>query len=222
MDKRIEDSERAYRIIDGIYRIHRDLFEIENVLTKTTRLQLKLASISINGRMGVFVAGLLAIVPILTSLCDIKWGSVSAIIIYSIAGAVVLLWIYQVHTAGTVVNDLTTIEGSTSAQDIKDSDDFLLEEVNAYVVRHKILDSIIREFKEVTKAIENNAEKSELEERTIRYEEILKYCEDCIEDTINKSADLVKKQKRLSEAHELLLDWASAIKKFARKKEGNE
>lgn len=79
-----KSADRAYRIIDSIYRLHRDLFEIENSLV----------------RMATLAAGLLALVPILISLGDIKWNSSPAVTIYCLAGAVLLLWIFQWMSAG--------------------------------------------------------------------------------------------------------------------------
>src|SRR6187397_2372889 len=96
MPNTLVTSEGMYRIVDSIYRLHRDLFEIETILTRTTALQLRATRISNNSRMGALVAGLLGIVPILTALGDIKWGSAPALTIYCLACGVVLLWIYQV------------------------------------------------------------------------------------------------------------------------------
>jgi hypothetical protein len=210
----LDDSERTYRVIDGIYRLHRDLFEIENVLTRGSRLQLRLARISINGRMGTVVAGMLVIVPILISLGDIRWGSAPAIAIYCLAGSVILLWIYQIVSAGQVDNELRQLESDTATEALEDRLDFVFEEANAWVTRHRLVENIIKEAAAAAAQADPSAKK-ELEAKSVRYREILQSCEGQIAHLIKTSEKLVAAGRRPGEVHAELLDWCAAIPRFA-------
>lgn len=212
----VDEAERAYRVIDGIYRLHRDLFEIENVLTRTSRLQLRLARISANGRMAVFVAGLFAIVPILISLGDIKWGSAPAITIYCLIGAVILLWIFQTMSAGDVESQLAELEGYTSTDPLDLRTDFALEEMHSWVVRHKFVEGILRELRRASDECKTDDLARELEERVVRYRVVLESCEDYIGGLIAASEKLVTEKKRSPDDHAELVSWASAISKFSK------
>lgn len=218
MFKQADESEKVYRIVDAIYRLHRDLFEIENVLLRSSRLQLRLARISINGRMGTMVAGLLVLVPILISLGDIKWGSAPAITIYLIAGSVAILWIYQVISAGNVDREIFSLESCAPTDVLDTRIDFVLEEVNACVVRYKLVEGIIKELKEVEESEIDAKTKQVAQEKRMRYEEILQSCLEYITDLIAASEKLVKEKKRLKKDHDAVLDWAAAIPTFARRK----
>ncbi len=208
-------SEREYRIVDGIYRLHRDLFEIENLLVRTTSLQLRATRITNNSRMGALVAGLLCIVPILISLGDIKWGSTPALVVYSLAGAVVLLWIYQIASAGYVEKDLTRLEGYTSPDALEDRIDFVLEEANAWVVRHRLVAAIQRDLRAAVLEVDSEEARLDLGEKAKRYGEILEDCEQYIQDLIEASARLVEAGKRSPDDHKELLDWVAVISRFA-------
>lgn len=214
MANNLDASERMYRVVDAIYRVHRDLFEIESVLARTTRLQFRLARITNNGRMATFVVGLLAVLPILIALGDIKWGSAPAITIYCLAAAVSLLWIYQWVSAGKVDKELGTLERHASTDILEHRHDFMLEEVNAWTVRYRIVDRILKELRTAEKKAAAEDDKRELVERQKRYEEILAACEEYVEGLIKVSQKLVTAGKRSSEEHHELLDWAAAIPKF--------
>lgn len=218
MFKRVDESERTYKVIDSIYRLHRDLFEIESFLIRSSKIQIRLAKISINGRMGIMIAGLLAILPILISLGDIKWGSAPAITIYLLIGAVVLLWISQVISAGHVDKELIALEGYIPNDALEDRLDFVLEEINSSVNRYKLIENILRDLKEVEESSNDEKIKCEVKVKQVRYEEILESCQENIEDSIKKSEKLVEKGKRSEANHNQVLDWAAAIPKFAKKK----
>jgi hypothetical protein len=203
-----------YRVVDAIYRVHRDLFEIENILSRTTRLQLRLARITNNGRMATFLVGLLAIVPILIALGDIKWGSAPAIIIYFLAAAVLFLWICQWVSAGNLHKELSTLERQAPTDAFEQRHDFMLEEVNAWAVRHRIVAQILKELSASEQEDATEEIARELLERRKRYEEISAACEKYVEDLIKVSQKLVASGKRSSEEHDELIDWAAAIPKF--------
>ena len=217
----VDEAERSYRVIDGIYRLHRDLFEIENVLTRTGRLQLRLARINANGRMGVFAAGLLAIVPILISLGDIKWNSAPALTIYCLVVGVVLLWIYQTMAAGDIERQLAALEGYTSTDPLEHRIDFVLEEMNSWVVRYKFVEGILRALRKAMNESKEDDGRQELKERIHRYEEILKSCEDSIADLVAASERLVTEKKRSRDDHNEVVDWAAAVSKFRKPAQGN-
>lgn len=215
MPHTLTTSEGMYRIVDSIYRVHRDLFEIEMLLIRTTAVQLRATRITNNSRMGTLVAGLLCIVPILIALGDIKWGSAPALIVYCLAGAVVVLWIYQVVSAGSAERDLARLEGSTSPGVLEDRIDFALEETNACVVRHRLVDAILRDLKAAALEADSDEAKLDLEEKGKRYSDIIESCEQYIQHLIEASDSLVKAKKRSPDDHAELLDWASAIPRFA-------
>jgi len=214
MANNLDASERSYRVVDAIYRLHRDLFEIENVLAQTTRLQFRLARITNNGRMATFVVGLLAVLPILITLGDIKLGSAPAIIIYVLAAVVLALWIYQWTSAEKIDEELGTLERHASTDSLEHRQEFMLEEVNAWAVRYRIVDRILKELRTAEKEATAEDDKRELVERQKRYEEILAACEKRVESLINTSQKLVTAGTRSSEEHHNLIDWAAAIPKF--------
>lgn len=214
MANNLDASERMYRVVDAIYRVHRDLFEIENILSRTTRLQLRLARITNNGRMAAFLVGLLAIVPILIALGNIKWGSTPAIIIYCLAAAVLLLWIYQWVSAGNLHKELSALERQAPTDAFEQRHDFMLEEVNAWVVRHRMVDQILKELSTLEQEEATEEVARELLERRKRYEEISAACEEHVEGLTKVSRRLVASGARSSEEHDELIDWAAAIPKF--------
>ena len=207
----IRASEGVYRIVDGIYRLHRDMFELESVIARTARLQVRLTRIGHDGRMGALVAALLAIVPVLISLGKIEWGSAPAISIYCIAGAVLLLWAYQVLSAGKVARELMALEGSWPADDLQDRYDFGLEEINAWVNRYKLALGIVAQLREAEQQATDDAVRSELKARRDRYEEIARSCEEYVGNIVTASQRLVRAKKRSRDAHKELLDWAAGI-----------
>jgi hypothetical protein len=214
-------SEAVYRIVDGIFRLHRDLFEIESVIARTARIQVRLSRIRHDGQMGVIVAGLLAIVPVLISLGKIEWGSAPAITIYCIAGAVGLLWICQVMAAGEVSRELIKLEGSCSTYSLEDRLDFVLEETNAAVNRYKIVLSIVEQLKRAEQQATDDQTRSAFHGRRLRYEEIAQSLVDYVGSIIETSGRLVRGKKRSKEAHNELLDWAASIPKFAKRDAGS-
>lgn len=212
MLRELDAAERAYRMVDGIYRLHRDLFEIENLLARTARLEVSLARVSTNGRMGAVVAGILAIVPILIALGDIKWGSVPALAVYVLAAGVVILWLFQAASAGKVDEQLSILEGYASHDVLEERVDFVLEETNAWVTRHQMVEGIIRQLAIAEAEAVDSDVKSRLDARRIRYEEIKTSCEDYIEYMIDTSARLVAAEKRSKHDHDELLDWAEPVR----------
>ena len=216
MSNTLSTSEGVYRVVDSIYRLHRDLFEIETLLVRTAAIQLRSARITNNGRMGALVAGLLGIVPILIALGDIKWGSTPALAVYSLAGAVLLLWIYQVVSAGKAEKDLAGLEGYTATDALEDRIDFVLEEANAWVVRHRLVDAILEDLRVAGSGVQTDEARLLLEQKSKRYGEVLEDCEQYIQDLIETSDRLVKAEKRSPDHHAVLLDWIAAIPRFAK------
>jgi hypothetical protein len=213
MSRDSAEAERAYRAVDALYRLHNDLFAIEAVLVKTAHLQVRLTRQSVNGQMGALVAGLLILVPILISLGDIKWGSTPAVVIYVVTAGVIALWIFQVRSAQQTDKELLALENAAAAGAMEDRNDFMLEEVNASVVRHRLiadlLDSLRRES-----ATASEAEKASVQQRIARWEEVLSGELDYVHRLARKSLTLVHAEKRSAEEHETLLDWAKGIPNF--------
>jgi hypothetical protein len=212
----ISASEGVYRIVDGIYRLHRDMFELESVIARTARVQVQLTRIGHDGRMGALVAALLAIVPVMISLGKIEWGSAPAIFIYAIAGVVVLLWAYQIVSAGKVSRELVALEGSWQGDDLRDRLDFGLEEINAWVSRYKLALGIAAQLSRAEQQATDDQVRSELQARRERYEEIARSCEDYVGGIIAASQRLVRAKQRSKDAHKELLHWAAAIPKFSK------
>ncbi len=215
MPSALATSEGVYRIVDSIYRLHRDLFEIETILVRTTAVQLQTTRMTNNGQMGALVAGLLGIVPILITLGDIKWGSTPAIAIYCLAGAVVLLWAYQVVSASKTERDLIKLEGYASPDALENRFDFVLEEANAWGVRHRLVNAILRDLGAAMAETKDDEVRLDLKEREKRYSEVLEQCEESIQFLIEASDRLVKAKKRTPDDHAELLDWAAVIPRFA-------
>jgi hypothetical protein len=161
--------------------------------------------------MGAFAAGLLAVVPILVALGESGWGSPPAITIYLLTAGVLLLWFYQVHAAGDVERELKMLESYTSTGELEERDDFMLEEVNAYAIRHRLVQRILFELDLAADSTADEALKMEFRAREKRYQEILNFCETHVRALLDNSANLVSENRRTQEDHDELVDWAAAI-----------
>ena len=218
MDKtahhRAETAERAYRVVDGIYRLHRDLFAIEAVIARTAHVQVRLAKQSVNGRMAALVAGMLVIVPILVSLGDIKWGSTPAIAIYVLTSGVLVLWLWQAYSAGHAEKSLLAIERETTPNALEDREDYVLEEINASVTRHRLIRSILESIEEALLETVEPSRKTMLTKRHERYQEILQGELEYVQSLAAASLDLVNSGKKTSDDHDTLLEWCNGLPGF--------
>jgi hypothetical protein len=209
-----ESAEHTYRVVDALYRLHRDMFELENVVAKTSRIQIRLAQMTANGRMGAMVAGMLVLVPILISLGNVTWKSGPAIAIYAIVLGLIAIWGWQVRSAGELVNSLEALQRDSNLVDLEDREDFVFEEINASVVRHGLIALITSRLQRQIAGSQNDDEKKFAAERLERYSEIAADCLANVQDLAETSARLVTEKKRTAEDHVALLDWCKGIRGF--------
>lgn len=95
MTKLTEEKDQAYRIVEALYELHNDLFQVQELLGHMNWLQLRLARLRRDSLMGVGIAALLALVSVLVSTSPIAFQSAPAIVLFGIAGGLTVLWIRQ-------------------------------------------------------------------------------------------------------------------------------
>jgi hypothetical protein len=213
MSRELEEAERAYRVVDAMYRLQRGLFAVEAVVAKASHIQIRLVRQTVNGQMGTLVAGLLVLVPILIALGDVKWGSAPAIAIYLVIVGVFGLWGWQIRSAGKTELELAALEHAT-ASTLDDRDEFMLEEINATVIRHRMADAVIQCLRQSVESATDPKDRDALDKRVQRWQEIISGESDYVAHMAQKSLDLVQAGKRTLEEHETLLDWCRGMPNF--------
>jgi hypothetical protein len=213
MSTDLDEAERGYKVVDALYRLHRDLFAVESAIATATHTHAKLARSAAAGQMGALVAGMLVLVPILIALGDVKWNSAPAIVIYVVTFGVVALSLWQVRSAGQLEGQLASIERDVAAEVLEQREDFLLEEVNASVIRHRMLEPIVVGL-EAQVAATADAARVKLQAQIARYQEIMASEFEYVKHLARTSADMVKLGRRTREQHEVLLDWCRGIPDF--------
>ena len=209
-------KENVYRVIDGLYRIHEDLFHIEDEISRFTSASLTTSQLRTNGFMGALVAGLFAIAPILVAVLDIEWLSTPAISVYLIVIAVVILWIYLAFSARSTRRKLGFIAGSTYRVPLERRHDYLQETIATWGNRKRVIDEVIGELEAKIGSAGGQANITDARQRLTRYQEISSQCIEWINWAVEASEQCLNEGQRSKEEHGEILDWA---KPFI--KEGN-
>ena len=198
-------------MVDAIYRVHQDLFHIEYSVQRGNVGQVRLARVLTSGVLGALAAGLLAMVPTLVAVADIDFGSAPAIVFYLLAGGVIVLWLYLGSKAGEVQRLLGDLEIEEKTDDLESRHDFMLEVVNAYVVRHRFLEQVVDELADLEESASQEDERRLVQKRRTRYTEIMADCADQVRRLAAASETALSKGRRTKEEHAELLDWAEPI-----------
>lgn len=207
-------AERDYRVSDALFRLHRDLFELETVALRSSRNQIRSVQLMVNGRYATAVAGAIVLASFLRPLANMTWTSSPIVVVYVVVVGLVLLWLWQIRAAGEMEVGLKELERDAGFVDLDDREEFVFEEVNAYVVRHRVIDSIAAILRSGPIDSLPGDEQARLKAKLKRYEEIQEDCEQHVRDFIQASAKLLAQGKRSTVDHDELLDWAGGIPGF--------
>ena len=207
----LKTAEQTYRIMDGIYRLHNDLFQIQHAISRGSWLQARLTRIRTNDVYGVALIGLATLVPVFVALGQIAWGDPPAVVIYVFIVVLIAIWIFQWLDARDVDKQLQALGGESSFESLEKKVDFIFEEVSSYVNRHRLLEAIVEEFPSVIESAAGDDKKEVLNHRLKRYREIQEDCRNQVSYYGLASNTLVASGKRTKELHDTLLDWADAI-----------
>lgn len=201
-------SESIYLTLDAMYRLHEDLFHIEAEHMLGHRLAIDLARNQSTGRIGALVAGLLALVPILTSLADITLTSTPAIIIYLLIIALIGLWLYQGYEASATQKALGLLATEHGGQPLADRPDYMLETISGYAIRAKLAEQVLYELAQTLKSATTESERTDTQARIDRYGNIRDFCDERVKSIVEFSAKAVAANRRTQAEHEELLRWA--------------
>lgn len=211
-------SEGLYRVVDAIYRLHDQTYNLEFAVERSMRLGLTLTRLRTNTAMGAMVAGMLALVPILTALANITLTSTPALAVYLLVVGLVVLWAYQIYDARRThrqLDDLSSVDSTTPYE----RQDYLLERINAWVVRARVLDHVIHELSVASSdptatVVDQHASSLRLK----RYEEIREACHREVQRIVTVSKERYEaaseeKKAQAGEQHAKILDWAAGLLK---------
>ncbi len=202
------DKEDVYRTVDALYRIHEDMFHVEDVIRRFAQASTKTAVIRANATVGAIVVGFLSLLPILISVTDFKLVSVPAgITCVLIIGLGVVLF-YQVHSSKATLSELKSIAGGSEAVPLVEREEYLFAVVAAWGTRSRVIDEILIELDgQIAQAA---AEKRDtLGAKRLRYEEIKRDCTRWIRWAVERCEQQVKEGALSAEDLADLRDWAA-------------
>lgn len=219
MSETLFEKETAYRTLDCLYRLNRGLFEIEYVVARSAKLNARLTVVASTSRMSALLAGVLVIVPIFVSLGNITFSSGPAWVVYGIAAFVIVVWHLQAREAGNAEKELLNLELYAACEALEQRNDFMLEGVNSYVNRCRLVSAILAEIAAAIPGETDARRVAELKEKQTRYESVHGFCENEVEGFLRRAEDLKKRRIWTEEQLEELRGWAAALPKFSRKAE---
>ncbi len=202
------NKEQEYRIIDALYRIHEDVFHLEDILTRFAKSSLSATKIRTNTIMGSLIAGFLVIVPILNTIADVKWSSTSAVVIYIISFSLIILWVYQALSAQQTAKQLGLITKQWQEIPLERRHDYLIEVIASWGTRCRVITEAIEELESRLDTESEPQKKSEISEKIGRFKENRNLSLDWIKFAVKQSEKLVKSGEYTQEEHDMILDWA--------------
>ncbi len=203
------NKEQEYRIIDALYRIHDDIFHLEDIVTRFAQSSLSATKIRTNTIMGSLVAGLLVIVPILNTISGIAWSSTSAVVIYIISFSLTILWIYQALSAHHTAKQLGLITKQWQERPLDRRHDYLLEVIASWGMRCRVITEVIVELESRLVTESKPQKQSEISEKIERFKENKNLSLDWIRFSVKQSEKLLKSGNHTQKEHDTILDWAS-------------
>lgn len=215
-------KEDMYRALDALYRIHEDLFQVEEKISRLSSALLTVAKLRGNTFLGALAAGLLVIAPILVSVLDIKWSSAPVIAVFLVVGGVIALWIYQAYGVASTRKELGFIAGSTYQLPLELRHDYLREVIATWGNRKRVLEEVILELKARCGDGEARGQIAELRHRLARYESISEECLYWIRWAVKTSANCLAQEQRSEAEHAEILDWAKPFIVSGDKQNGGE
>lgn len=201
--------EDSYRLLDAVFRVHEDLFQIEDALLRTAIQEAHISRILTQGRLGAAVAGTLAIVPIIVSVSGLDWASAPIIWFVLIAAGLVAVLSYQAKAASDVSERLRLAEKHYKRTPLSRRLDYTLEQITGYVTRVRILDEVLEDLTGLISSEKNQGRSEKLTRRRDRWTEIRRDCITEVESILGQSEVLVTQGVRTDDQHRILLDWAA-------------
>jgi hypothetical protein len=201
-------KDQEYRIIDALYRIHEDIFHLEDILTRFAKSSLSATNIRTNTAMGSLVAGFLVIVPILNTIASVKWLSVPAVVIYVISSGLITLWGYQVLSAQQTAKQLGLITRQWKEKPLETRHDYLIEVIASWGMRFRVIEEAILELESSLDTESKPQKKAEISEKINRFKINRDLSHDWIVFAVKQSEKLLKSGDYTQEEHDTLLDWA--------------
>lgn len=71
--------EQDYRLIDSVYRLHEDLYQLEDAVLRSAVGQFRLARIRTTSALAAAIATVLILVPIILTVTDLEWKDVPVV-----------------------------------------------------------------------------------------------------------------------------------------------
>lgn len=204
-----DDCERFYRSIDALYRLHDDVYHVEDAILRSTAVNVRLAKNRNQTGIGAAVAATLTIVPILISVSELEWASLPIIWTFLVAAGLVVFLLFQVRDAQRAADELRITEELSDITPLERRFDYQLEQINALAHRIRIIEDLEREIASELDAAGDDLGKNRWNVRLNRYREIRAYCQESMEGIVEDSLRLVQAGTRSREEHTELLDWAA-------------
>ena len=202
------DKVDLYMIVEPLYRLHRDLLELENAVKANTWLNYEVSATKATSIAGIIAIALLGSLTVMVSVCKISFESTPALVIYGLVLCTLLLRILLGVQNRQKAKMVGLKIGMDQDLDTAESHDFLREIIASYGNRIRILWEVIPELEQKIKTASSPEEKNRLEERLSRYREVLTDCVKWVKWAVDTSLKRRNDGKRTQEEHDEIVDWA--------------
>lgn len=202
-------SQDLYRVLDVMYRIHEDLFHVEDVIQRTSAAQFKLNRIRANTGIAVLVAGFIAIIPVIVDVSGIEWASLPAIWLLCFGLGMIGLVCYQVLEIQSTNKAADSLEKSLKRPPLEWQHDYLLERVGMHVAKLRVLTEVETELAAEIQAGDTDGSLAALLER---YQEVAEQCRNEINSAVSRSETLYKSKERTEAQHNQILGWSKPFR----------
>jgi hypothetical protein len=206
--------EEYYRLIDGMYRLHEDLYQLEDVTARAAVGQFRLARIRTASAQATAVGGFFVLAPILVSISGLEWSDAPIVSTLLIAGGLTILTGYQIWDSARLGRKLQISEKYHTSAPLARRIDYALEQINSYANRIRVLDELLQEYDQRIGSA-GPGDKTDLATRRERWQAVRDQCVSEVERIVEESSQLVRSEARTSDQHKTVERWAAPFRRSA-------